>query len=613
MKEYTTKKTYYSIQNMFYVMSETIKKQKIFLLFLIIYVFSAAVFEYLPALINSFVIAKLEAGLTIEALVLLILSYLGIMLIIGEAALITKSQMDWRLFFSRTKFISKILKVLMNMDYEFLEQPKVMDVQQRALSRTSGSNSGIQGLLEISIKNILNVIKIVIALTLVVNKSYVIVSVIVLLTVLHFFVVDGTKRTDKKKVWDALEPKKRRLRYVDNMTTNFAYGKEIRLFHISEWLLKKQKEEHEVANGLICKSHNLWFRANVINQVISITQQLILYGWLVYGVINGTMNIAMFILYIQVIPVFTSALSGLLDDVAETRKLSSEVTDYRYFLSLKDTDEQNEGELKLSEFVKDKVEFRFENVSFKYAGQEDYALKDVNLVINAGKRLAIVGLNGAGKSTFVKLLMRLYEPTEGTIYLNDINIRRFNKNEYFHLFAPIFQNIELYAFSLMENITMKMAEDSNRQNVEKCLRQAGLWKKITELPNGIDSQILKVIYDDGIDLSGGEKQKLAIARALYKKSMVLILDEPTAALDAYSESELYNSFDSLVGEKTAVYISHRLASTRFCDEIAVFSQGHIIEFGTHEELMRQGKKYFELYQVQSKYYKEGCGDKDEQG
>lgn len=607
MKEYTAKeKAYSTIQNMFYVIGGTIKKQKFFLPFLIIYATCTAVTEYLPAIVNSYVIAKLENGLSIEALSLLILGFAGVMLIIGELSLFTRCQMDWRLFFARTKFIGKILGTLMNMDYELLEQPKVMDAQQKALLRTSGSNSGIQGLLEISVKNILNIVKIIIAMTLVINKSYLVVSIIVLLTVLHFLVVDKTKKFDKKTVWDVMAPKWRRLNYLDNMTTNFAYGKEIRIFHISEWLLKKQKKEHKEANSLMCKSQNLWFRANVVNQVIAIVQQIVLYGWLAYGVINKTMDIAMFILYIQVIPTFTAALSQLLDDVAETRKLSLEVTDYRYFLSLNDLNESNVGELKLADIIKDKIEFKFENVSFKYSGQEEYALKDLNIVINPGMKLAIVGLNGAGKSTFVKLLMRLYEPTEGVIYINGVDIRKFDKDEYFSIFAPIFQEIELYAFSLTENITMKSEEESDRSKVEECVKQAGLWEKISELPKGINSQVLKVIYDDGIDLSGGEKQKLAIARALYKNSRVLILDEPTAALDAYAESKLYNTFDSLVGTKTTVYISHRLASTRFCDEIAVFAEGRMIEYGTHDELMQLGKKYFDLYQIQSKYYKEGC-------
>lgn len=608
MKQYEKNDAqYFSLQNMFYVLKETAKGQGLFLPLLFFYALSMSCSEFIPAIVNSLIIAKLENNLSIKQLLLLILALFFFLLIINGIALFTKSQLDWRFFFARTKFIRKILGTLMNMDYEKLEQPQVLDAQQKALARTSGSNSGVQGLLEITIKNIVNIVKILIALSLVVNKNWGILIVIVLLTFLHFFIVDKTKNKDKKDTWDVLAAKWRRLGYLDNMTSNFLYGKEIRLFQIQKWLLKKQKNENEEAHTLICKSQNLWFKTSSINQIIAIVQKLILYAWLTYSVIQHDISIAVYILYVQVIPTFSNTLSSLLDDVAETRKLSAEVTDYRYFVSLEQQIELKEEacQFAVSDVIKERIEFTFEDVSFRYASQEEYALKDLNIVIKPGMRLAIVGLNGAGKSTFIKLLMRLYEPTEGRILLNGIDIREFDKNDYFNIFAPVFQSIELYAFSMVENITMQKYEASDKERVKECLDKAGLGKKVSDLPNGIDTQLLKVIYDNGVELSGGEKQKLALARALYKDASVIVLDEPTAALDAYAECELYNAFDNLVGNRTAIYISHRLASTRFCDQIAVFEKGKLIEYGTHEELIKQGKAYFELFQMQAKYYQEG--------
>ncbi len=362
MKQYEKNDAkYFSLQNMFYVLKETAKGQGLFLPLLFFYALSMSCSEFIPAIVNSLIIAKLENNLSIKQLLLLILALFFFLLIINGIALFTKSQLDWRFFFARTKFIRKILGTLMNMDYEKLEQPQVLDAQQKALARTSGSNSGVQGLLEITIKNIVNIVKILIALSLVVNKNWGILIVIVLLTFLHFFIVDKTKNKDKKDTWDVLAAKWRRLGYLDNMTSNFLYGKEIRLFQIQKWLLKKQKNENEEAHTLICKSQNLWFKTSSINQIIAIVQKLILYAWLTYSVIQHDISIAVYILYVQVIPTFSNTLSSLLDDVAETRKLSAEVTDYRYFVSLEQQIELKEEacQFAVSDVIKEKIEFTF--------------------------------------------------------------------------------------------------------------------------------------------------------------------------------------------------------------------------------------------------------------
>ena len=242
------------------------------------------------------------------------------------------------------------------------------------------------------------------------------------------------------------------------------------------------------------------------------------------------------------------------------------------------------------------------SILFKYPKAEKYALKNLNLTLKAGERLAVVGLNGAGKSTFIKLLLRLYEPTEGEIFLNGVNIKEYSKTSYYRVFAPVFQDVNLFAFPLAEYVSMQAPDNTDKELSEKCLIDAGLGEKLAELPKGVDSELLKIIYDDGIDLSGGEKQKLALARALYKDAPVVVLDEPTAALDALAESKLYGDFDKLIGGKTAVYISHRLSSTRFCNEVAMFKDGEMVEHGTHRELLDKGGAYAEMFHIQAQYY-----------
>ena len=248
-----------------------------------------------------------------------------------------------------------------------------------------------------------------------------------------------------------------------------------------------------------------------------------------------------------------------------------------------------------------KYEVEFRNVSFKYPGSENYALRNVNMKFEIGKRLAVVGMNGSGKTTFIKLLCRLYDPTEGEILLNGIDIRKFNYAEYMNIFSVVFQDFKLFSLTLGENVASGSRID--REKVIDCLNKAGFSGRLAEMPNGIDTYLYTDYEKDGVNVSGGEAQKIAIARALYKDSPFIILDEPTAALDPIAEAEIYGKFDEIAGDKTAIYISHRLSSCKFCDEIAVFHEGAVIQQGTHASLVAdESGKYYELWHAQAQYY-----------
>lgn len=248
-----------------------------------------------------------------------------------------------------------------------------------------------------------------------------------------------------------------------------------------------------------------------------------------------------------------------------------------------------------------KYEVEFRNVSFKYPGSENYALRNVNMKFEIGKRLAVVGMNGSGKTTFIKLLCRLYDPIEGEILLNGIDIRKYNYAEYMNIFSVVFQDFKLFSLTLGENVASGSRID--REKVIDCLSKAGFSGRLAEMPNGIDTYLYTDYEKDGVNVSGGEAQKIAIARALYKDSPFIILDEPTAALDPIAEAEIYGKFDEIAGDKTAIYISHRLSSCKFCDEIAVFHEGAVIQQGTHASLVAdESGKYYELWHAQAQYY-----------
>ncbi len=265
------------------------------------------------------------------------------------------------------------------------------------------------------------------------------------------------------------------------------------------------------------------------------------------------------------------------------------------------SDEMYKGKLPVEKRLDNQYEIEFRHVSFRYPGSEQYALKDFSLKLRIGERMAIVGMNGSGKTTMIKLLCRLYDPQEGEILLNGVDIRKFRQDEYVRLFSVVFQDFKLLSMPLGENVAASVEVDEGK--AKEVLRQAGLGERLEELSQGLDTYLYQDIADGGIEISGGEAQKIAIARALYKDAPFVLLDEPTASLDPLSEYEIYSGFDAMVGDKTAIYISHRLSSCRFCDDIAVFHEGRLVQRGSHEELLSDEKgKYHELWQAQAQYY-----------
>lgn len=388
---------------------------------------------------------------------------------------------------------------------------------------------------------------------------------------------------------------------MQETTTNFAEAKDIRMYGLKELLLRKYRALNQIRYDAQKQNERFWFWSAVAGHVFWFASQILVYAWLVYSMIKGNMTIGNFSLYLASTATFFWHLSNVLNSVGNVLARSREMDDFRSFLDFDGGDREETGK-ELSRLAT--YEFTFEQVSFQYPKAEQYALKNLNLTLKAGERLAVVGLNGAGKSTMIKLLLRLYEPTEGRILLNGVDVREYNRKSYYAAFAPVFQQVELFAFPIEENVSMKEPECTDSGRAEACLAAAGLSEKLATLSAGIKTELLKIVYDDGVDFSGGEKQKLALARALYKDAPVVVLDEPTAALDALAEAKLYEDFDALIGGKTAVYISHRLSSTQFCNHVAMFAGGEMVEYGTHAELLEKNGAYAEMFRIQAQYYVE---------
>ncbi len=501
----------------------------------------------------------------------------------------------------RMHVITERAEKTLSMNYQTLERPDILDMESKAEEATGGNNNGVEGLIHSVYSLGVQLFVMVTTFSVVAVLDLRLVLIIAALSVVQFLFFRYTVKKDRKEVWDRLAPVWRRIHYMERTTQDFDYAKDVRLFGMKDWLSDKQHEILGEKQERMVRSRNLWIYNSTFAHGMTLISTAVVYGVLIYSFLGGGISIGDFTLYIGFATTFTSAMTGLLNSMGGYKQCSLQVDNFRSYMDLEPDDESNCIPVPES----DKYIFEFKNVSFKYSGQENYALKNLNLTLEPGKRLAVVGLNGAGKTTFIKLLLRLYDVTEGEILLNGTDIRRFKRNEYYRLFSPVFQNVEIFAFPMNENVSMDRPEDTNKKRAEECLVKAGMAEKLDSLEKGSDTELLKVIYDDGVDLSGGEKQKLALARALYKDAPVIVLDEPTAALDALAEYNLYKSFDEIIGDKSAVYISHRLSSTRFCDSIAMFKAGEMVEYGTHDELLAKKGAYAEMFEIQAQYYKEG--------
>ena len=396
----------------------------------------------------------------------------------------------------------------------------------------------------------------------------------------------------------------RKIGYLQGFSERFDHAKDIRIYGMFGWLTDMlagfQKERFVWTKKVSARS----LGGACINALLMLLQNGAAYAVLIVMVFNNQIGAGDFVFYFGAITGFSSWLNGIGGRVNDITHKSIKIGYYREYFEIEEKYNHGEG-CPLPTAQEVPVDIELNNVSFKYpsADGEKYALKNVNLKIGKGEKLAIVGANGAGKTTLVKLMCGFYYPSEGEIKLNGYAIADYNIEEYYSLFSAVFQDIYLLPVTIAEFVSSSEKE-IDRDRVMSVIRQAGLTDKIASLPNGIDSRLMKGVFDDSIEMSGGEKQKLMLARALYKDAPVIVLDEPTAALDPIAENELYLKYNELTANKTSVYISHRLASTRFCDRIVYLENGEIVECGSHDELMKLGGKYAYMFELQSHYYKE---------
>ncbi|MDE7293881.1 MAG: ABC transporter ATP-binding protein/permease, partial [Oscillospiraceae bacterium] len=556
-----------------YILSKFLKYRRSLVGMLLLGGIAGASMSYIWTFIGKLVVDIIERQSAMEnkdimPLVYLVIGTTAVELIMMILNAYANKHLEIGFHYMRLCIVGERTAKVLGMEYEMLETPDMLDRLQKAKRATGGgSNGGVQGFMRDIYTMIVQFTCIIAAVSIISTLSPWIVAVIIVLSLIQFEYFDYIRIKDKEIMWDAMAGNWRKLEYMSTVSTDFSYAKDVRLYGMRKWLGAKQKEVNADELRRWKQSRQYWIYNAIFSSGYSLVLMTVVFGWLIYDMLANGLSIGNFMLYSGSAMTFAGNIWQFLSSLGGMRERSSHLDDYRSFMDIPNPDE---GKKTVPVPKADKYVFKFENVSFKYKGQDTYALKNLNLTLDAGQRLAVVGLNGAGKTTFIKLLLRLYDVTEGRILCNGIDIREFDRAEYYELFAPAFQEVEVFAFQLSENVSMRTADETDKALAEQYLRDAGMGEKLDGLPKGMDTELLKVLYDDGVDLSGGEKQKLALARALYKNAPIVVLDEPTAALDALAEYRLYQSFDGMIGSRTAVYISHRLSSTRFCDNIAMF-------------------------------------------
>lgn len=386
--------------------------------------------------------------------------------------------------------------------------------------------------------------------------------------------------------------------YFLNLVENQHNGPLIRLYNARAGIIHEERTRFATSNAITLRGDVHSTAYVMLPSIVASIITGVLYVLVGLPVFGGVLAIGTAIMVVGYLEQFMMSFTAFMKDVADYNNMVGYLQYYTDFLAIPDY--RSGAHLPVEKRDDGEYEFSFNDVSFKYPGSDVWALRHVTLTLHVGERLAIVGLNGSGKTTLVKLLTRLFTPTEGTITLNDIDVQKYDEAEYRSLLAVVFQDFKLFGYSIAENVAASAAVDTQR--VWQALDVADVAARIHELPAGIDTAVGKDLDANGVELSGGEAQKVAIARAWYKGAPLIILDEPTAALDPLSEAAIYQRFDQLIGNKTAIYISHRMSSTRFAQRIAVFKDGALVEMGTHNELMQQDGLYRELFTAQAKYY-----------
>nr|WP_295679090.1 ABC transporter ATP-binding protein [uncultured Lachnoclostridium sp.] len=582
-----------------YLYREIWKYRKSYFFLYLIDIICRAVQPFLMIVFPKHLIDELLNERRISNLILIVSLMVGFNFLISIIKSMTSETLTKTYQDDFTKHFDALLgRKIMKMDYENTENKEMLERAEKAKTGMSwaGGIGGITETLALMISSFLTLIGVVGILAF---GSPLLLLIIVINTSLNTL-WNAKKNALQRKYFGQFSNLNRAFSYIFYKLSDFRYGKDIRLYQAEEMMVCNADQYNQSMTKVWKNQAEEGLKYNLGIRMVTTFRNSITYLYLGYLAIKKNISIGDFTMYLNACDTFGSSADTLLSQWQELIKKSFFMLEFVTFMSIREHLYLGDIECDLTEIPT----IEFKNVSFAYPGSDQLILQDISFQIKPGEHVAIVGVNGAGKTTMIKLLCRLYEVTDGEILVQGINIKNYRYEDYMKLLSVVFQDFKLLAFSVGENITLNQ-EERNETKLLDAILKVNLKERMEELTKGVTTAIYHYFEEDGFEPSGGEQQRIAIARALYKDAKIVILDEPTAALDPIAESEIYEHFHELVGGKTAIYISHRLSSCKFCDRIIVLSEGSIAESGNHKELIvREDGLYAMLYNKQAQYYRE---------
>ena len=589
-------------QNSWYMVKLAWRYSKSVLAICIILAAATAGETVVQLLIAPGILQKLELRASLPQLLGAIAIFTGALILFAAA----KEYFDLNKLFGRVtvriKLIEAIAEKMAQTSYENLLDTAFLQRKERASSACDDNQSPAESIWLTWTNILANLLGFAVYLALLSSLSPLLILVVIATTAAGYFVSRkvnqfGYLHREEEAAYTA------EMRYVKRTVTSRAFAKDIRIFGLKPWLMEVWQKSFRLYESFLRRREKHYFLTNLADFLLSLLRNGISYAYLLHLTLTEGLSASTFLLYFTAASGFTQWITGILEQFTTLSKASLEISVVREFLEWPEGFQLTGGD-PIPDAVNGTYELQLEHVTYRYPGAAEDTIHDLSLTLHRGEKVALVGLNGAGKTTLVKLLCGFLDPTQGTVRLNGVDIRKLNRRAYYKLFSAVFQEFSLLEATVAENVAQQV-EGIDEEKVWQCLENAGLSDAVRALPQGLQTHLGRSIYDDGTELSGGQTQRLMLSRALYRDGAVLVLDEPTAALDPITESEIYLKYSEMTQGKTSLFISHRLASTRFCDRIILLENGSIAEEGSHEALLQRGGSYAKLFSVQRRYYEEG--------
>lgn len=553
---------------------------------------------YAGVMLSREVVTLAERGSTPVRVVLTVGALTGVLIIARAAEKCLDAAIPKLMIMADISLQIELLDVLIRGDYEKNETTSGLTRLSKAMENVGSDSSGVRRIARLLSSLLAGVFGVSAYASILWRFDVRILAAVVVTTIGSYLLLRRCADWVYKNK-DAWKADDRKLAYLLQNAGDFSKAKDIRLYGLSEWFADVFAATLDDRMRWVKREYLYNFRADWMRALLSLLRDMVAYGGLVYLLAAKGGSAGDFVYYFGIVGGVATWLGSLAGELSNLRRFSLGFSEMREFIDYPNGVNNGDG----IPLPTETFEIEFRHVCYRYEGGEVDTLHDLSFKIAKGEKLAVVGVNGAGKTTLVKLLCGLYTPTSGQVLVDGHPVNDYNRTAYYTLFAAVFQEIFVLPLTIAENVAAG-EEPPDRGRVEDALKRAGLFNKVAALPKGLDTRLIQSVHEEGIDLSGGEMQKLALARALYKGGLALVLDEPTAALDPIAESKIYSAYNDMTAGHTSVFISHRLASTRFCDRILLLDSGVIREEGTHDSLMKARGKYYEMFQVQSQYYKD---------